>query len=114
MLTGHQTWVFDKKPIIRGAATVVGPEEGNGPIADDFDIIHGDMMLGQKRWEKGKHMLLEEAAKLAIENAEITPDQLQYYIASDLLNQITSSSFTARTLSVPYIGVFSACSTSME
>lgn len=114
MLTGHQTWVFDQKPVISGAATVAGPEEGNGPLADEFDIIHGDMMLGQKSWEKAEHMMLEEATKLAVENAGITKEQLHFYIGGDLLNQITSSSFTARTLSVPYIGVFGACSTSME
>ena len=65
MLVGHRTWVFENRPIISGAATVVGPEEGNGPLANDYDIIHEDMMLGQKSWEKAEHMLLEEAVKLA-------------------------------------------------
>ncbi len=114
MLVGHRTWVFENRPIISGAATVVGPEEGNGPLANDYDIIHEDMMLGQKSWEKAEHMLLEEAVKLACEHAKITKEQLQFYIGGDLLNQITSSSFTARTLGVPYIGIFGACSTSME
>jgi len=114
MLHGHRTWVFERTPVISGVATVVGPEEGNGPLADDFDIIHEDKMLGQKSWEKAEHQLLEEATKLAVENAGITKEQLGFYISGDLLNQITSSSFTARTLSVPYIGVFGACSTSME
>jgi stage V sporulation protein AD len=114
MLFGHRTWVFQNKPTISGAATVVGPEEGNGPLANDFDIIHGDKMLGQKSWEKAEHTLLEEATKLAVENAGITKDKLGFYVGGDLLNQITSSTFTARTLGVPYIGVFGACSTSME
>jgi len=114
MLAGHRTWVFDKKPVIIGTATVVGPEEGNGPLANDFDIIHGDKMLGQKSWEKAEHVLLEEAVKLSLEHAGITKEQVDFYVGGDLLNQITSSSLTARTLSVPYIGVFGACSTSME
>jgi len=113
-MAGHRTWVFENRPVIVGTATVVGPEEGNGPLANDFDIIHGDKMLGQKSWEKAEHMLLEEAVKLALENAGITKEQVNYYVGGDLLNQITSSSLTARTLSVPYIGVFGACSTSME
>jgi stage V sporulation protein AD len=114
MLAGHRTWVFEEKPVIVGTAAVVGPDEGNGPLANDFDIIHEDKMLGQKSWEKAEHMLLEEAVKLALENAGITKEQVDFYIGGDLLNQITSSSLTARTLSVPYIGVFGACSTSME
>jgi len=113
MLAGR-TWVFEQKPVIIGTATVVGPEEGNGPLANDFDIIHGDKMLGQKSWEKAEHVLLEEAVKLSLEYAGITREQVDFYIGGDLLNQITSSSLTARTLSVPYIGVFGACSTSME
>lgn len=35
-------------------------------------------------------------------------------ISGDLDNQITSSSFSARGLKIPYIGIFGACSTSME
>jgi len=35
-------------------------------------------------------------------------------LSGDLMNQLISSSFTARTLSIPYIGLFGACSSSME
>lgn len=114
MLIGHQSWKFENRPIIKGTATVVGPFEGQGPLANDFDIIHGDLMLGQKSWEKAEKVLLEEAAKLAIENAGLTKEQVNFHIGGDLMNQIISSSFAARTLSIPYLGVFGACSTSME
>jgi len=57
---------------------------------------------------------MEEAAKLAIENAKITPEQVKFYVGGDLMNQIISSTFAARTLEIPHIGVFGACSTSME
>lgn len=114
MLKGYQSWVFENGPIILGRATVVGPFEGQGPLAEDFDIIHGDLMLGQKSWEKAEKSLLEEANKLAIENAGLTKEQINFYIGGDLMNQIISSSFAARTLSVPYLGIFGACSSSME
>jgi stage V sporulation protein AD len=114
MLIGHQSWKFENRPIIRGAATVVGPFEGQGPLANDFDIIHGDLMLGQESWEKAEKTFLEEAAKLAIENAGLTKEQVNFYVGGDLMNQIISSSFAARTLAIPYLGVFGACSTSME
>lgn len=114
MLQGYQSWVFEKPPVILATATVVGPFEGQGPLAEDFDIVHGDLMLGQKSWEKAEKTLLEEANKLAIENAGLTKEQINFYIGGDLMNQIISSSFAARTLSVPYIGIFGACSSSME
>ncbi|TJY40819.1 stage V sporulation protein AD [Cohnella pontilimi] len=114
MLKGHQSWIFEKKPVIRAAATVVGPFEGQGPLSNDFDIVHGDLMAGQDSWEKAERTLMEEAGKLAIENAGLTKEQVNFYIGGDLMNQIISTSFAARTLTIPYIGVFGACSTSME
>jgi stage V sporulation protein AD len=113
MLKGRRTWVFANKPAIRSTATVVGPDEGKGPLGNEFDIVHEDMWLGQKSWEKAERMLLEEAAKLAIENGGVTKEQVQYFVGGDLMNQIISNSFAARTLNIPYIGVFGACSTSM-
>jgi stage V sporulation protein AD len=114
MLKGHQSWVFENKPVLLGKATVVGPFEGRGPLAKDFDIVHGDSMLEEESWEKAEKVLIEEAAKLAIENAGLTKEQVQFYVGGDLMNQIISSSFAARTLEIPYLGVFGACSTSME
>jgi stage V sporulation protein AD len=114
MLTGHQSWTFDNRPTIAAEATVVGPFEGQGPLANDFDIIHGDLRLGQSSWEKAERTLLEEAAKLAVENAGLTNGQINFFVGGDLMNQITSTSFAARTLAIPYIGIFGACSTSME
>ncbi|WP_410769175.1 stage V sporulation protein AD [Fontibacillus sp. BL9] len=114
MLKGHQSWIFENKPKIVSTATVVGPFEGQGPLADDFDIIHADLYLGQDSWEKAEKVLLEESASLAIENAGLTKEQIQFFFGGDLMNQIISSSFAARTLSIPYLGLFGACSTSME
>ncbi|SHE13835.1 Stage V sporulation protein AD [Chlamydia abortus] len=114
ILRGYQSWAFENKPVILSTATVVGPEEGNGPLGDDFDIVHGDMTLQEKTWEKAERKLMEEATKLAIENAKTTKEKINFYVGGDLMNQIISNSFAARTLSVPYLGVFGACSTSME
>ncbi|WP_163877086.1 stage V sporulation protein AD [Paenibacillus favisporus] len=114
MLKGHQSWVFENKPSIKSKAAIVGPFEGQGPLADDFDIIHGDMYLGQDSWEKAEKALMEEAAKMAVQHAGLTEGQIQFFLAGDLMNQIISSSFSARTLGIPYLGLFGACSTSME
>jgi len=114
MLQGHQTWVFENRPTIISSATIVGPFEGQGPLVNDFDTIHGDLYLGQESWEKAEKTLLEESASKAIEKAGLTKEQIQFYFGGDLMNQIISSSFAARTLNIPYLGVFGACSTSME
>ncbi|MCR8631490.1 MULTISPECIES: stage V sporulation protein AD [Paenibacillus] len=114
MLQGHQSWAFTNRPVIQATATVVGPDEGDGPLANDFDIVHGDLQLEQESWEKAERKLMEEATELAVEKAGLTKEQVQFYVGGDLMNQIISNTFAARTLTIPYLGIFGACSTSME
>lgn len=114
MLEGHQTWIFNHQPAILSTATVVGPMEGQGPLAEDFDAIHQDLYLGQDSFEKAERKMLEEACERAIAKANLQKKDIQFFLSGDLLNQIISSSFVARTLAVPYIGLFGACSTAME
>ncbi|MFD0588169.1 stage V sporulation protein AD [Paenibacillus sp. GCM10027627] len=114
MLRGKQSWWFENKPVIIGAATVVGPDEGDGPLAADFDLVHPELDMQQKSWEKAERLLLEQASEFAIQNARLSREQVDFYIGGDLMNQIISNSFAARSLGAPYIGVFGACSTSME
>ena len=114
MLAGHQSWRFEHPPTIASTATVVGPFEGQGPLANDFDRIHAELSIGQTSWEKAERALLEEAAELAMEKANVRKEQVHFFVGGDLMNQIVSSTFAARTLAIPYIGMFGACSTSME
>ncbi|MWC27559.1 stage V sporulation protein AD [Paenibacillus sp. MMS18-CY102] len=114
MLRGKQTWWFDSKPVIISSATVVGPDEGEGPLAADFDLVHPELDMQQKSWEKAERLLLEQASEFAVTKAGLKKEDIQFYIGGDLMNQIISNSFAARSLGAPYIGMFGACSTSME
>ncbi|WP_243292468.1 stage V sporulation protein AD [Bacillus sp. FJAT-47783] len=114
MLVGHRTWVFQNKPVIRSTGTVGGPFEANGKIAEDFDLLHEDLWLGEDSYEKAHRVLFEEAYFTALKKAGIQKDRVHFLIAGDLVNQMTPSSFAAKTMSLPYFGVFGACSTSME
>lgn len=114
MLKGHQTWIFESKPVIISSAAVGGPFEAQGALADDFDILHADTWLGQDSYEKAEKKLLEQASEIAIDKANMKKEDIQFFISGDLMNQIISSSFTARALGIPYLGIFGACSSSME
>jgi stage V sporulation protein AD len=114
MRQGHQSWVFPSKPVIVSSAAIGGPFEAKGPLAEDFDTLHGDLMLGQDSWEKAEKVLLEEAFDKAVEKAGLTKEQIHFLLAGDLMNQIISANFAARTLAIPFLGVFGACSTAME
>jgi len=114
MLQGQQTWVFPNHPKLISASAIVGPEEGNGPLRDTFDFIHDSLEVDEDTWEKAERALLSRATNTALEKVKLLPKDLQLYIGGDLLNQIVSSTFVARELSIPYLGLFGACSTSME
>ena len=114
MLKGHQSWIFNSKPTILASAAVGGPFEGNGALADDFDIIYEDLWLGQDSYEKAEKALLEHACERAIQKSKVKKEDINFFLSGDLMNQIISSSFTARTLGIPYLGIFGACSSSME
>jgi stage V sporulation protein AD len=114
MLKGHQTWIFDSKPVIIASAAVGGPFEADGALAEDFDYLHQDVWLGQDSFEKAERKLLEQACETAISKAKMKKEDVQFFISGDLMNQIISSTFTARTLGMPFLGIFGACSSSME
>lgn len=114
MRIGYQSWHFATEPVLSSTSTVVGPFEGEGPLSRDFDLIHSDPWLGQDSWEKAEKRFLEQATEKAIEKAGLKKNQIQFFVGGDLMAQLISSNFAARTLSVPFIGVFGACSTSME
>lgn len=114
MLKGHQTWVFKNKPTIISSAAVGGPYEAKGNLAADFDLLHGDIRLGQDSYEKAEQKLQEQACETAIKKANMKKEDVQFLLSGDLINQIVPSSFSARTLSIPFLGLYGACSTSME
>lgn len=114
MLQGHQTWRFESRPVIIGSAAIGGPFEAQGNLAKDFDLLHGDIWLGQDSYEKAEKKLLEQACETAIKKAGLKKEDIQFFLSGDLINQIIPSSFTARTLAVPYLGIYGACSSSME
>ncbi len=114
MLTGKQTWILQNHPVISSTGVAVGPFEGKGNLADDFDIIHDDLWLNQESYEKASRVLIEEAAQKALDKKNLQTQDIQFFFAGDLINQITPTSFAARTLAIPYLGLFGACSTSME
>ncbi|MDF2926755.1 MAG: spoVAD [Paenibacillaceae bacterium] len=114
MLVGRQSWSFERKPVIISTGTAVGPDEGAGPLGRSFDKVFPDTKMDEKTWEKAEKKLMETAAQEAVKKSGVPADSINFYVGGDLLNQIISSSFAARTLEIPYVGIFGACSTSME
>lgn len=58
--------------------------------------------------------MLEEAIQTTLKKGRIEKEKVEFLIAGDLINQMTPTSFAASTSSIPFLGTFSACATSME
>ena len=111
---GKQTIKLINPPSIIATAAVVGPKEGEGPLSQYFDMIQKDDYFGQDSWEKAESKFVEEAIRRAISKSGVNIKSFDYMFAGDLLNQIISSSFAARTLQIPFLGLYGACSTMAE
>jgi len=109
---GQYTVQLSRPPRITAAFTLMGPREGAGPLGSYFDAIVDDYMWGETSAEKAERKYLEQAARRALQTAGLTEHDVDYFIAGDLLNQIVSSTYSARSLGIPYLGVFAACATS--
>lgn len=111
---GPQTVRFNNPPVIIGFGATVGPMEGDGPLGDSFDEVVSDLYAGQDSFEKAERELMKRACHHALAKARIDVKDLNYFLAGDLLNQLITSTFNALPLQTPFMGLYGACSTSME
>ena len=111
---GKQTVELGSPPFIINTASIVGKKEGNGPLSEYFDVILKDDKLGAASWEKAESKLQKETSILAMERAGLTPNDINYVFAGDLLNQCIGANYGMRDLEVPFFGLYGACSTMAE
>ena len=113
-MTGKQSISFAKAVYIEGSAAIVGEKEKDGPLGEYFSHTLSDPMCGQESWEEGESELQLATAKLAMQKANVRPEQIRMIFAGDLLAQSIASSFGLVDLNCPLYGLFGACSTMGE
>lgn len=113
-MTGKQSIQFDRAPHIIGFSSVVGKKEGEGPLANAFDLICSDDRFGEDNWEKSESTMQNEAMKAALQHAGLCPAQVRYLFGGDLLGQLIATSFGMENLDIPLFGLYGACSTCGE
>ena len=109
-----QTIKMKNSVYVSAGYSMVGPLEGKGPMKEYFDYVIQDDTLKEKTFEKSERKLLKNVIIGAIEKAGLNINQIDFFFGGDLLNQIVSSSYTARELEIPFIGLYSACATMAE
>lgn len=108
---GSRTVKLENGPVIIATSSIVGPKEAQGPLKDYFDVKLDDDLFGEKSWEFSESKMVQTVVKNAIQKANKSISDVNYMVAGDLLNQLLSTSFAAREVSIPFLGVYGACST---
>ncbi len=111
---GAQTLAFDVPVAITAQTSIVGPKEGKGPLRAWFDVILEDDLLGQKSWELAESEMVCRAVERTLDAAGLAPERTQAMLSGDLNGQIIASSFAARALGIPFLGLYGACSTFVQ
>lgn len=111
---GRYTVMFEKPPIIRSYAAIVGEKESEGPLGAYFDTVCEDPMMGQDSWEAAEGQLQYTAVLKALDKAFLRPEDIDYLFAGDLLGQTIATSFGVMELQIPHFGLYGACSTMGE
>ena len=110
----RQTLTFERPVRIRACASTVGPKEGQGPLGWCFDRVLTDDLLGEETWEAAESRMMADTLTDCLRRAGLTPQGVEALLCGDLLNQLMASTFAARELGVPYLGLYGACSTIAE
>ena len=105
---------FKNNPKIISTATICGPKEAKSNLSVFIDKKIDDDYNNEKTFELAERKMLSYSVKRAIEKGGLKSKDVSAYIGGDLLNQIISSSFSAREFNLPFLGVYSACSTMTE
>ena len=113
-MVGKQSVSFSDPPCILGAASICGPKEAEGPLADYFDIRSEDPTFGKDSWEEGESEMIRQAVEFAIKKADKKKEEIRYIFAGDLLGQLIATTFGIKDLDIPVFGLYGACSTCGE
>ncbi len=104
-----------ERPVfILAGASIVGTKEGQGPLGLLFDKVGDDDMFGCRTWEEAESTLQKEAVGMALEKAGLSPEDVSFVFAGDLLGQSMATSFGLSSYQIPLLGMYGACSTCGE
>lgn len=105
---------FKNAPSFLSSAAVGGYEEKRGPLGELFDFCDDSDRFGSKTWEAAEAEMGRVALNIAIKKSGIKRGDLEALLAGDLENQCVASSCGLFGFGIPYLGLYSACSTATE
>lgn len=111
-LVDKMTTLQFKNVYVASRGTSVGPLEMQGPLGKYFDCTHDEDHCGCDSFEKAERLLIREACDQALRKANLNCDDIGIMVGGDLMNQLTSSNYFAKDITIPFLGMYGACSNS--
>ncbi len=99
---------------INEAASVVGVDEGKGPLGNCFDLRESDMRFGESSWEMAEAEMSRRCIELLLHKSGKKAEDVALITGGDLLNQCIASAFAVSGSEIPFLGLYGACSTCAE
>ncbi len=111
---GKASIALKNPPSIIASAAIAGVKEGEGPLAKYYDEILSDDLYDEQTWEKAESKLQKSALQTVISKSNLSTSDIDYVFAGDLLNQCSGSHYAMKDNSLPFFGLYGACSTMAE
>ena len=98
---------------VEETALVAGPLEKEGLVASYFDKTYNDYNI-DKSLELSEVKMNKDVLNILKNKTKLNNEDIDLVVSGDLLNQLCATSYAVKDINRPYLGVFSACATSME
>ncbi len=98
---------------VKDTALVAGRLEKEGNLGEYFDKSYDDFTI-DKSVELSEVKMNKDVLKIILKKTKLKKEEIDLLVGGDLLNQICATSYGAAYYNRPFLGVFSACATSME
>ncbi len=105
---------LEKKIYFHSFAAVGGYDELRGPLGKSFDYCDESNKFRQKTWEMAEAEMARLALNYALTKGNIDHKSIDFLVAGDLQNQCVATSIGLSSFSIPYLGIYGACSTCTE
>ncbi len=96
---------------IVGFSELVGEKEKRGILGKYFHDSVSDDKMGEKTFEKGERRMLKKICDSALKESLLSSENINLFLGGDLMNQLVSTNYVAENLQIPFVGIYSACST---
>ena len=99
---------------LNNASVVAGRLENKGPLSRYFDKVYDDYYMSEKTVEMAEVRMQKDSINILLDKINKKKELIDLIIGGDLTNQISTTSYAVTSYNIPFLGIYSACTTSME